>query len=264
MATATATAVATAVATATATATATAVATTGRRPAVGGSARRRPWLCALGGVVAASAVWAGVLPATGYGRATPPGVHGYHLSGGVCGRVNLEPLTDAVTSGGFERNSPLLRKEPALDHLECEPTSELPAGDGWVTSYLVQITVDLHKKTDPRPEFVDAYHESPVAPTPLETDGGYSLPGYGVTTRAHPGLDDLASCATGTTHEMLSVLHGGAVVSIGVDAANVWGGVGKAPLNADGSPKTPALADVTGLRTVLPQTVRHLMATLAA
>jgi hypothetical protein len=234
-----------------------------RRPLSWGTATRRPWVWALGGIAVASALWAGLLQATGYGHAAAPDLHGFHVTGSPCTTANLEPLTDAVSAGGFSAGGPSVRKGPALDHISCGFTSSVPAGDGWAASYALSVTVDLHKKTDPRGEFQDTYDPPVLSPTPEIINDFIVLPGYDLVTRVYPGLGDLAYFSTTMNYQTLSVLYGGVVLSLSLDAHNVWQGGGATPTNADGSPKRPFLVDTTSLRPLIPQTMRHLMSVLS-
>jgi len=233
-----------------------------RRPLSWGAARRLPWVWALGGIVAASAVWAGLLQATGYDHTAAPDLHGFHLTGSPCTSANMEPLTDVVSAGGFSVGSPSVRKGPALDHISCGLTSSIPYGDGWARSYALSVTFDLHKKTDPRAEFQDTYHAPVSSPTPEIINDFVVLPGYDSVTRAYPGFGDLAYFTTSVNYQALSVLYGGVVLSLSLDARNVWQGAGETPTLADGSPKRPFLIDTTSLRPLIPRTMRHLMSVL--
>jgi hypothetical protein len=234
-----------------------------RRPLFGGLAKRQPWVWAVGGIILASAVWAAVLHGTHYGRTAAPDLHGYRLGDSPCTAANMEPLTDSVSGGGILPNQPSIRKGPALDELYCTLTSSLPTGGGWANAYVVEVTVELHKKTDPRAEFTDTYNPPVSSPTLGEVNGTYILPDPGAVTRVYPGLGDLAYVTTGKTHQALSVLYGGAVVSVSVDATKVWDGGGALPTGTDGFPKGSTVVDITPLRPVLLQTVRHLMSQLS-
>lgn len=235
------------------------------RPGSGSGAKRRRRVWALGGIALASLTWAAVLQGIGYGHPDTPDLHGYHLIDTPCTVVNLAPLTDTISAGGFTQDS---RTPPhlgqGLDHTACTATSSVSIGEGWSTAYGVAVSIDLHRKTDPRAEFVDTYG-SPAAAraTVYETDGTVFRPAPGAVTETYPGLGDLAYATGSANRQTLSVLHGGAVISVTVDAANTWRGVGSRPANADGTPRRPPLVDTTALRPLLVRTVRHLMAVLA-
>ena len=79
----------------------------------------------------------------------------------------------------------------------------------------------------------------------------------GVQTCALPILCLVACAAGGVGHEALSVLYGGAVISLSLDATPRWTGTGQAPA------QSPDLPDISALRPLLPRTIRHLMTVLA-
>ena len=224
---------------------------------------RRPWVWAVCGVVAASAVWAGTLRVTDYGHTPAPDLHGFHLADSPCTSANLEPLTDAVSAGGFTVSSPSIRKGPALDHISCGLTSSVPLGDGWATAYAVLVSVELHKKSDPRAEFQSTYDTVVSSPTVETLDDFVVWPDESAVPTVYPGLGDLAYFTGAGTYQSLSVLYGGVVLSLTLDAHHVWQGDGKQPTTADGDPQRPYLADTTALRPLIVQTTRHLMSVLS-
>lgn len=230
-----------------------------------GPGRRRPWLWALGGVVVASALWAAVLRGTGDGRAPVPDLHGMHLSASPCTALNLEPLTDSVSTGRMVSLDTEVRTGPALDHATCSTISSIPGENGWAVTYGVVVTVDLHKKADPRGEFVDTYHPTTLSQSPhdmyLYDTHFYPVPE--VRTRSYPGLGDLAFHTGGVNHQTLGVLYGGATLSLSLYAVDVWGGVGETPKDADGTPSFPRVVDTTALIPVMAKTLGNLMRVLA-
>ncbi|MFC4034335.1 hypothetical protein ACFO3J_23070 [Streptomyces polygonati] len=223
----------------------------------------RPWVWGLGGAVLASAVWGAALQGVGYGRTALPDLHGFHIRGTLCTPSIMEPLTDNVTSGRIAAEEPEIREGPALDHIACSFASSLPTGDGWATAYAVSVTVDLHKKTDPRAEFEATYDPRASAAASKEIGDTVFYPDANSVTRPYPGLGDLAYADDGRTHESLSVLFGGAVISVTVDAINTWTAPGRMPTDADGSPERPYLVDSSSIRPFLAPTVRHLMGVLS-
>jgi hypothetical protein len=152
---------------------------------------------------------------------------------------------------------------PALDDTSCSATSALPIEGDWVTSYVLTVTVQLHKKTDPRAEFQSTYNPVISLPT-VETVNGYlAVPDSDAVTKVYPGLGDLAYLSSGQSHQALSVLYGGVVLSLTVDARPFWAGTGEPPTGADGTIQSPGPTDTTSLRQFLPQTMRHLMSALS-
>lgn len=223
-----------------------------------GALRRRPWWWGLGGAVTACAVWAGVLQGTGYGRHHDPDLHGLHFHDDLCVTFNLEPLIDSLPPDGFGDGRPAVTRAPALDHLSCAMAFSPADASGWSTAYLVQLTVDLHHTTDPRAEFTALYDPvvaSPTLPVVGGTEFGYGTGDFPPTS--YPGLGDLAYASRGASHEALSVLYGGAVISLSLDATPRWTGTGQAPA------QSPDLPDISALRPLLPRTIRHLMTVLA-
>ncbi len=236
-----------------------------RSRAPGRLRRRRLWTGVLAGAVAASAVWVAALRADGWGQAAPPDLHGYRLVDDLCSSFHLEPLTDAL-HGGFDYNVPVVRRGRTVDRMTCDLTADSVSGDGWETQYHVTVSVDLHKKTDPRTEFADAYGP-PAQPPPGLGDGEGPYEQYVYThetvVKPYPGLGDLAYQTISPYHQGISVLRGGAVITMTVDATNAWRLGGKPPTDAHGAPERPYRVNTTGLRPVLTRTVGHLMTVLS-
>lgn len=231
--------------------------------AVGGVPGRRPWLWALGGIAATSVVWTAVLQGTDYGHTAAPDLHGYHLVGNPCGGDNLEPLTHAMDTRNPTPNNPETRSGPALDEGSCSLIAEAPDRGGWVTTYIVNVDVELHKKTDPRVEF-EARNRRAVA----TVNGSMADPGSPFSSaevaisvvRVH-GLGDSAYLlAAGSTDQALEVLHGGAVFSLSLSAYVVWTGHGDPPDTPGNAQRT----DLTPLRPALVPSMRRLMHDLSS
>jgi hypothetical protein len=233
-------------------------------PAAGGVAGRRPWLWALTAVVATSAVWTAVLQSTDYGHTAVPDLHGYHLVGNPCGGDNLKPLTDAMHTRNPTPNNPETRDGPALDEGTCSLIAEAPATGGWVTTYTVNVSVELHKKTDPRVEFEDRNRPDIARLTGPLAEPGTSVSGAeAATTVEHvPGLGDSAYylLALGSTDQALKVLHGGAIFSLSLSGYVVWQGHGEPP----DSPGTGQRANLMPLRPALEPAMRRLMKDLSS
>lgn len=234
-----------------------------RRPWWTRTERRRLWTGVLGGAVAASAIWGAALRGADYGHHAPPDTYGYRIPGDLCSSLNLEPLTDALPAGGFDGNDPEIRRGPALDQARCELESTFTTGDGWVADYTVRVVVELHKKTDPRAEFADSYGPPGPPEIPLAIGGDLIRTGARSVTRPYAGLGDLAYLTSGDYQQTLSVLRGGAVVSLAVAGHNVWQGDGPPPTDRHGAPDRPFFIDTSGLRKALPVTVGHLMRVLS-
>jgi hypothetical protein len=231
------------------------------RPSALAGAANRPWVWALGAVVATSAVWTAVLHGTGYGHPAPPDLHGYHLGGNPCGGHNLTPLSDALRAGDFASFPAEIKKGPALDEASCSLTASSPSGNGWLTTYTVNVTVELHKKTDPRVEFEDRNHLQVDTLVPADPGSGILATSGQGKVEPVPGLGDSAYLHTsGVSHQTLDALHGGAVFSLTIDASDGWNGPGLPPSETDGHPRLP---DLGPLRPALQKAMRHLMGVLS-
>ncbi|MEU9856755.1 hypothetical protein [Streptomyces sp. NPDC047974] len=111
---------------------------------------RRPWLWALGGAVAASAVWGAGLYAYGQRAEPGPDLGGYKpldRESRLCEAAELTALGGVLGKRGLDGVGPLLN-EPSLSEVSCSATF----GPGEF-SQSVEITYTLHKVTDPGPEF---------------------------------------------------------------------------------------------------------------
>ncbi|WP_143172479.1 hypothetical protein [Actinacidiphila paucisporea] len=225
----------------------------------------RPWLWAVGGIAVASAVWAAVMHGTG---GTTPDLHGYHLSGNPCSGDVLKPLKDAVGRRDFVTSGATVSRGPALDKLSCVLTTASSAGDGWATTYDISVSVELHKKTDPRAEFENTRHArvSNLPGYDAGSDPAIAIAESGFTSAAdvHPvtGVGDegylLTPSAPGQT---LEVLHGGAVLTLQVTGYTQWNGTNESPTDSGDPPEEP---DLTHLRPAMTTAMRHLMTSLAS
>jgi hypothetical protein len=233
-----------------------------RPPRQGRTGGPQQWRWALGGAAVACAVGAAALHIAGLPRHHPPDLHGYHLPSSLCTGRNLQPLTDALAAEGLTSDPGTTRHGAALDHAACTLYGSAPASGGRRTVYTVSVTVDLHRTTDPRAEFEDAVHVAAAGPVPGAPDS-LRLAGDGAVIRPFPGLGDLAFLTTSRSYQSLSVLRGGAVLTLAVVAENEWEPAGGTPASAGSSLGRPPLADTTRLRPVLPGTVRNLMGVLS-
>jgi hypothetical protein len=241
----------------------------------GPSWRRRPWVWALGGIVASSAVWAALLNGTALGHDAGPDLHGYHLSASPCDGDILKPLTDAVHTRASASSPAKVSRGPALDETSCVLSAEALDGNGGTVTYTISVSVELHKKTDPRAEFENTDHVR-ISSLSGGTAYGSGLSGgtaYGSSliaigtsdsglsaSQVDPvsGLGDGAFLESQSpSDQILKVVHGGAVLSVGIDAFSSWNGTGDSP--AGGPPQL----DLAYLRPVLPVTMRHLMRALS-
>ncbi|SHL25378.1 hypothetical protein [Actinacidiphila paucisporea] len=175
-----------------------------RPPRWGGARVRRPWVWGIGGVLVASAVWAGGLRAWAVQHDGRPDLHGYVLGDSPCAGSTLSPLTSALHATDTASVSPAAaRLGPAIDQIRCTLSAAVPGGGGGTDRFEVFVTIDLHKRTDPRAEFEDQ----------AQVDGSDLTPVKSV--RAVTGLGDEAVAQTlSRQSEELKVLHGGAVFTL--------------------------------------------------
>ncbi|MET9882354.1 hypothetical protein ABZZ20_04200 [Streptomyces sp. NPDC006430] len=163
---------------------------------------RTAWLWALGGAVLASAVWAGLL-AVQDRFADAPRI-AYRQTEDLC-KVPLPAVfrSTAVLAEGTSRHG----EHPALDWSYCAHEASYVEGR---TSYEVQVAVQLHKKTDPRPEFG-------AGPPSIGGIGGFGdMAGTGAAKEQVPGLGERALLHRWTGGTRLQVIDGGAVFTLSV------------------------------------------------
>ncbi|MFD5354241.1 hypothetical protein [Streptomyces sp. NPDC058657] len=119
-----------------------------------GEGRARPWLGALGGAVAASALWAGGLYALD--RDGGPDQRGYRLAWRSCEKVPLTSLRERLGERDTTTDSEDLFEDPALNRLECRMSMRPPvrrSGEYEIQQrYQVTFHVEQHRRTDPGPE----------------------------------------------------------------------------------------------------------------
>lgn len=123
------------------------------------------WLWAIGGAVAASAIWASVLFATGSFSDEPsPDLAGYGYTGDLCADTSLAPFenahfkTKASTSSKDANPQHSGAQLNTMDTMSCNVSLEAEnARSTDYSSTWMYNTVTLHKKADPAPEFADSY-----------------------------------------------------------------------------------------------------------
>ncbi|MFI0939083.1 hypothetical protein [Streptomyces sp. NPDC021020] len=223
--------------------------------------RDRPWVWAACAVVVTSAVWAGALTGTGYGRTSAPDLHGYHVdSGNPCTYPNLRPLTDHLDPRALAQTPPTIAHSTALDHVECELTVDSGNdGSGWTSRYTLAVTVDLHKKTDPSTEF-DASGEV-VGQHPHIPGAAFVLVDVPERTTHPRGLGDRANLVSSQFRQSLGVRHGGAVFTLTLTGTNEWDPAHGAEPESDAR---PPVIDTTGQAANLVPAMRTLMAALSS
>ncbi|MFE4262721.1 hypothetical protein [Streptomyces sp. NPDC056883] len=161
---------------------------------------RRPWLWALGGVVAASAVWAGTLVVQDRFPDLPR--LDYVHSPDLCKEFELKTVGQAA-GREFEGRQSGEGVYLAQDWSYC--TVSTPYQEGTVM-YGAQLLVELHKKQDPAGEFATGPGTDPA--TRLDTGERYEVVGLGERAVLDPYY------ANGGAR--LMVLDGGAVFTLTV------------------------------------------------
>ncbi|OIV37926.1 hypothetical protein BIV57_08525 [Mangrovactinospora gilvigrisea] len=118
----------------------------------------------LGGAVAASAVWAAAVLATGGsgGGDAAPGLAGYRYTTDLCAKTDVSPFT----SNGFQKETgdsgtiPAAVRRPTIDTMQCTINMKGAGSGSSSTSYssaYLYSSLILHKKQDPKTEFADGY-----------------------------------------------------------------------------------------------------------
>ncbi|WP_175407719.1 hypothetical protein [Streptomyces sp. TRM64462] len=197
----------------------------------------RRWLWALGGALTASALWAAGLVAY-QGRG--PDLGGYRASDDLCAEAELPALVTALgergTGGGLDEEA----RHEALDESRCSMTLGPPRAQ-----YDVGLSYELHKKTDPGPEF-------------SAREG--SVPGYRPPTVRVPGLGDEAFFTDADTgYAVLSVVDGQAVLALTVSAA--YTGDPEDP-DQPQEPGQEVVAALSGVKEFMVEDMKALMARL--
>lgn len=210
-------------------------------------AGRGHWTWALGGVVVASAVWAGSLYVSGVRRHETPDLHGYRLDLNPCAGSTLKPLADAIGGVGTEGTPTQSRRGPALDQIRCSLATESQAAQGWTTRYSAAVSVDLHKSTDPRAEFEDQRRlEDPSLNVAESIE---SVPGLG---------DQAYVLILSDTNEELKILHGGAVFTLTLGAYDT-NAIGPGATSPGDAPPPP---DLERFQPAMIAAARNVMAAL--
>ncbi|MER0244904.1 hypothetical protein AAHZ94_23500 [Streptomyces sp. HSW2009] len=131
-------------------------------PAAGGKGRGPLW--AVGGAVVASAVWAGVLFATGgFGDDDPkPELGGYAFTGNLCKITEYAPIeaagfTKEASSSTRENPQANGTEDEALDSMDCNTDFEPSGSSSGYSSTWLATSARLHRKTDPTAEFGPQY-----------------------------------------------------------------------------------------------------------
>lgn len=189
-----------------------------RKPA-GGRRRAQGLLWGAAGALVASVVWAVVVFVYGFGDGKPD-LRGYRLGEKPCAAMKLKALSGAIGKAEHKPSEQPGRVEhSAIDRVDCAvslapfKSSEKKRADGWSAQISVTMRVELHKKTDPAPEF-DA----------LSTE----LDSFGNEVAKVEGLVNLGDSAYLVTVDdnssLVTVRDGGAVITLEMSASAVYDG----------------------------------------
>ncbi|WMX45283.1 hypothetical protein [Streptomyces roseicoloratus] len=200
-----------------------------------GPRARHPWLWALGGAVAASAVWAGGLSAYDrYGQDAGPDLGGYRTDRDPCEVARFDGLVSAFGAKGPAVTEPRKVDRPALFDWDCTVTlASKPVG------YTVDVSYRLHRKTDPGPEFADIMED------PQLGGGGEAVGGVGESAYFGGLYGD----------NSLRVLDGQAELGLALQPTDDWD-------EETNLPRELPQLDPAAIRTYLVEDMRQLMAAL--
>ncbi|NEC44512.1 hypothetical protein [Streptomyces sp. SID8016] len=225
--------------------------------AAGGGRRRSGAVWAVAGALVASAVWASAVFGYGIGRDGKPDPRGYRVESDSCTAMRLPALTKVLGEQVSEPATELDGIEhPALHRIRCTvafQTRDTPVGESGTrgsVEFGVSLTAELHKETDPRPEFE-------ASSTLTEIDGS-------VVERVErvPDLGDQAYLLTLEAGVLrLNVVEGGAVVRL---ALTGWTFTEDDSDDENGPPDDMAEPDLLAYRAELINDMREVMKALKA
>ncbi|MEV5955994.1 hypothetical protein AB0M11_19840 [Streptomyces sp. NPDC051987] len=212
-------------------------------PATGRNTAGRAVLWAVVGAVVASAAWAAGLFLTG-GFGTSADLRGYRAPGNLCAGADYSsfkaeyPVDDSAPT----KNA---MKDPALDESSCSLSLKKTStsyGDAYLT-----LQLDLHKKTDPAPEFTATWKNYGDSHTDYDV-----TPVHGIGDEAYLVTQDTSNGSTtsGSRYATLAVRDGWTTFTMYYSAYF-------SSYDSDTDP--PSLADVTGwLKTDTRSTLQQL------
>ncbi|WP_162688612.1 MULTISPECIES: hypothetical protein [unclassified Streptomyces] len=213
---------------------------------------RRPWRWALGGALLASALWAGAWGAVAPQDGRPP--LRYALPMSLCDEAKLPALARLAETAGWEY-TPRLWEHPGVDQALCMLSTprggsqEPPAAPS--LAYEVQVSVTLHKLTDPAPEFG-------------ADPGGIGWIGtVRSDPRSVPGLGERALITEAEYGKWwrLTVLDGGAVFTMDVSVWTDTGDDGRV-VEGEGPLPEPPKPDTDALQAAMIDDMHTLMKVL--
>jgi hypothetical protein len=211
---------------------------------------RPPWMWILGAVLATSAVWAAGTQAYDRAHSDRPELHGYRIGANPCVGPPLDPLVDAFGAYNNQGSPAQQHTGAAIDRIHCDFSARAPYAQGGTTTYTVGVSVDLHKRVDPRAEFDDQVRLEDGSLSPADTVS--SVPELG---------DEAYFLTRGDQGQELKVLHGGAVFTL---VLNAYSDVDVADdtLNGLGGGPYELSPDLTQYQPALIRAVRNIMSAL--
>ncbi|MDW8806876.1 hypothetical protein P1P68_19335 [Streptomyces scabiei] len=164
----------------------------GARPATGAGGRAVLW--ALVGAVVASAAWAGGVFLLG-GDDTEADLRGYRAESNLCSSVDYSSFKNEYPEEDTEPVHNALEHE-ALDESYCSISLKESSTSSISDAYF-SVQVDLHKKTDPGPEFTAVWSEydQRYEDYDVEKVSGFGDEAYLVTEDTTSGDDNSGSRA---------------------------------------------------------------------
>ncbi|MFE3164945.1 hypothetical protein [Streptomyces sp. NPDC059224] len=212
-------------------------------PSAGQNAAGRAVLWAVVGAVVASAGWAAALLLTG-GLGGSADLRGYQAPANLCSGADYSSFEDEYPDADSAPTKNAL-KDPALDQSYCSITLK-KTGSSYADAYL-SMQVDLHKKTDPAPEFTATWKNYGDSHTDYDVS-----PVQGIGDEAYLVTEDTSSGSTtsGSRYATLAVRDGWMTYTMSYSAYF-------SSYDSDTDP--PALDDVTGwLKTDTKSTLEQL------
>ena len=145
----------------------------------GGAGRAVLW--AVVGAVVASALWGGGVLLLGKDSKAKADLRGYTVTNDLCGAMDVTPFQGTYPKEDDDP-SKYTAKSPSVDEMYCDEGLE-KTDSTFADSYL-SAEMDLHKKTDPGPEFGDSWrnwsqHDAGYKVTPVS---GYGDEAYLITS----------------------------------------------------------------------------------
>jgi hypothetical protein len=210
-------------------------------PAGGGGAGRAVLWAAVGAVVASAAWAAGVFLVGGKGDSAE--LRGYSAPSDLCSSADYSSFKDEYTEDDSSPTHTSL-KDQALDEGYCSLSLKKP-GSSYADAYLT-LQLDLHKKTDPGPEFTATWKNYGESHTGYDVD-----PVEGIGDEAYMVSHDTTNgSSSGSRYATLAVRDGWVTYTMSYSAYLT---------SYDKDKDPPALTDVTDwLKTDAKATLRQL------